>query len=281
MGDKASPMDFSLIFFISFCGGMASVYFLKRIPDVPSEKTGGTASPYPVPWRAIWNYRPFQKLLYLNLAWIVVSSTTPIYSVVMLRESQCLTEGEIVNIMAAGFVGGITGLWTLGHVTDRFGSKPVMLIALFAQSALMAGWSLLGWRFLPFHYAIIATLVFFSGLAASCFGVAYMRRLMGVVPEKGRSHFFALLFGVSSLVMAGMPLLWGIGIDFASHLLESRERGVLSGCATLFCLSSFLSLMLPFYLHSMPEEKSRHFDELLREIFIAVPYRAFNRLLGH
>lgn len=68
LGPRPAPWQFAVIFAFSAVMGLASLVFLKRIPEgeTPEQARASTTS---VPWLEIARYGPFRKLLRMNIAW--------------------------------------------------------------------------------------------------------------------------------------------------------------------------------------------------------------------
>ncbi len=277
LGNEPASGRFSLVFLFSASMGAMSLVFLKRIPDIPtgfSEITSRT----PVPWRAIASHPPFQKLLWFNIGWSVAFGGMTTFAVVFLKAKAGLSERDILIANSTYFLGGLGSLWLVGTRLDRFGSKPVIAFGLFVWLIILMGWLALagGWHAPGRTDALV--LQFLMGLAAVLITMANTRLAMAIVPEMGRSHFFALFSVVGSLTLGISPVLWGVlidalqGIKFNWHGFEWNQFSVFfaaAGGAFVFTLA------LCQQLH---EPSAERMQVLLREILLEPPQRLWLRI---
>lgn len=212
MQGHVDPWEFAIVFLISALGGSASLFFIRRIPDVPmSEAT--SLSAHPVPWIAMLRYSPFQRLLVFNLLFMVVIGSLSVFTVEYLREFRHFTDGLVLVLSAVAFVGPILSLMLTARVIDGVGSKPILRLALGGFAVVLAGWLLIAGGVLPCSMAIVAALNFLTGLCAANFNVANTRIMMATMPEVGRNHFFALFTVITSLGLGAAPVMWGVTLD--------------------------------------------------------------------
>lgn len=277
LGNHPSSVRFSAVFFFSALMGAASLFFLKRIPDVPtgfSESKSRT----PVPWRAIAGHPPFQKLLAFNIGWAIAFGGMTTFAVVFLKAKAGLTERDILIANSAYFLGGLSSLWLVGGRLDRFGSKPVITFGLFVWLVILGGWLALagGWHTPGRIDAFV--LQFLMGLAAVLITMANTRLAMAIVPAMGRSHFFALFSVVGSLTLGISPVLWGLLID-ALHGLRFNWHGFEWNQFSAFFAAAagvfLLTLALGRRLH---EPSAARMEVLFREMLFEPSQRLWLRL---
>jgi len=98
-----------------------------------------------------------------------------------------------------------------------------------------------------------------------------------LVPEMGRSHFFALYSVVANLTLGLTPILWGLVIDaFGDHAV--RWQGIELNRFSFFFLAVLVVFAVTLVLcRRLDEPKARDIDELLREI-LQSPQRLWLRL---
>ncbi|HUR47172.1 MAG TPA: MFS transporter [Candidatus Saccharimonadales bacterium] len=270
------PWQFSLLFLFSALMGATSLVFLKRIPEGVSDEDESN-SKAPVPWGAIFRYKPFQKLLWMAMSWAVAYGGLTAFTVVYLKTEAGLSEGHILLLNSVFFLGGLCSL-ILGSRLDRLGSKPVLTFAFLAWLLIIAGWTLLAGRFLNLTLSLILCLQFVMGLCASLVSMSNTRLAMAIAPPMGKNHFFAL-FSVSSNVTLGLaPILWGVMID-AVGPAQIQSLGVEWNRYSLFFLCSGATLLgaLGFCLR-LHEPEAASLEQLLHELLIQSPHRVWVRL---
>lgn len=276
LGAQPNPWQFSVVFAFSAVMGMASLVFLKRIPE------GGTpdevaASSTAVPWRALAGHRPFRRLLRLNVAWSAAYGGLTAFIVAYLKTEAGLDERSILLFTAAMFLGGLGGLAWFGPQLDRVGSKPVLGVAFGFWLAIMGGWALLSGRAFELRWSAVVILQLLMGFAIAVVNMANLRLAMSVIPAMGRSHFFALFSVVGNLTQGVAPVLWGLLID----AMGSRRfplAGIEINRFSVFFLVVWgvfgVALVLSRWLE---EPAARPMDELLRDLMRS-PIRAWFRI---
>ncbi len=128
IGGPTNESTFALVFLISGLGGVASLLFLGRLPDVPV----GEAMPYGsmrVPWREMLAYQPFRQLLIFNVIYAAVLGSLSVFAIEFLREASTFDVTAVLQLSALSFLGALVALPFCGRVVDAIGSKPLMRIA--------------------------------------------------------------------------------------------------------------------------------------------------------
>ena len=277
LGENASAGRFSGLFVFSALMGGTSLFFLKRIPEgqTPEEIR---ASNTLVPWREIAGYAPFRKLLRLNIAWSVAFGGLGAFTVAWLKTEAGMKEGPILLVTSTAFIGGLSSLWFLGPRLDRLGSKPVLTFSILTWLVIVAVWLALAGGVLAPEHSLLLLLQFLMGLAAALVNMANVRLAMAIIPAMGRSHFFALFSVVGSLVLGLSPVLWGLMID-ALHGTKLHWLGVEWNRFSLFFAAVMVMLIVALALcRRLDEPEAASMEDLLRDILIETPQRAWVRL---
>lgn len=212
MAGKVDPWEYCLVFLLSAFSATASLFVLRRIPEVPpSEKKARNSQK--VPWRAMLAYPPFRELIIFNLLFMSVVGSLGVFTVEYLREVGHFDVSSVMYISAFSFVGALIALPFTGRIVDQTGSKPLMRFATAIFSAVIFLWFLAAANVVPTSMALIAALNVFSGIASANFNLANARITMATMPEMGRNHFFALFTVITSLGLGAAPVMWGLTLD--------------------------------------------------------------------
>jgi MFS family permease len=276
LGHEAASWQFAVLFAFSAVTGAVSLVFLKRIPDVAPPGREG-ASREPVPWLAIWRYAPFQKMLQMNMAWSVAYGGVGTFTVAYMKSEAGLADGSIMVVTGLAFVGGLAGLTYFESRTDRLGSKPVLTFCLVYWIGIMLGWFLLAAGVIRPRLGLVLLIEMLMGFAYALVNINNTRLAMVLVPELGRSHFFALYSVIANLTLGLAPVLWGLVIDaFGTHTLH--WQGMELNRFSFFFLAVLVVFAVTLVLcRRLDEPKARNIDELLREI-LQSPQRLWLRL---
>jgi len=278
LGSNPSHFQFSLIFVFSAIMGATSLSFLKRIPDGPgptaSQSSGGR-----IPWLEMARYRPFKKLLVLNLAWSAAYGGMTAFTVAYLKSEAGLSEGTILYVTSVMFLGGLVSPW-FGTRMDRLGSKPVMTFAFSGWLLICTGWALLAGGIFHAGWPLILSLELAMGLGAAMFNMSNVRLAMAISPEMGRNHFFAIFSVVANVSLGISPVLWGLMID-VFHGLNTRTGPFEWNRYSLFFSATGLMFVVVLACsRKLEEPAAANVQKLIREIVIGSPYRMWVRLFG-
>lgn len=212
MDGKVDPWEYSLVFGISAFGQLVSLYFLRRIPDVPAGEVSRRSS-QSVPWRAIVAYKPFLTLVWFNVLFMGIIGGLGVFTVEYLKNTAGLSASLIMVLSSAAFIAAMLSLPFTSMTIDHVGSKVILRLALGIFGFAIAGWCLVAGSVLPPSMGIVATLTFCGGLAGANFNIANIRMAMSIMPVMGRNHFFALFTVIASLGLGLSPILWGLILD--------------------------------------------------------------------
>lgn len=276
LGDHPKAWQFATLYFVSGINGVISLYFLKRIPDVPVPEEVRT-SRQAVPWLAMLKHPPFKKLLIMNLGWSLAYGGIGAFTVAFLKAETTMTEKTILVVSSVFFLGALMSLW-FGRRMDKLGSKPVMVFSSLLWLMILSIWLLLAGKYLAPDPMIILGLQFCMGLGASVFNMSNIRLAMVVTPEMGRNHFFALYSVVANLSLGLSPIFWGIIIDgFAD--LDRTLHGFNWNRFSVFFLGAAIMYMFTIFLKArLDEPAAKPVEDLVREMFISSPQRMIARV---
>lgn len=115
------------------------------------------------------------------------------------------------------------------------------------------------------------------GLLAAAVSMANNKLAMGIVPEMGRNHFFAIFSVVSNVTLGLAPIAWGVLID-AMGPRAPRLFGLQWNRYTVFFGGAAVAfLILLGVIQRLHEPRAASMQALLREILIQSPQRFWLR----
>ncbi|MBL9170222.1 MAG: MFS transporter [Verrucomicrobiales bacterium] len=278
LGSNPPEWRFAVLFGFSALMGAISLSFLKRIPDVeppPEEKT----SRQPVPWGAIVEFIPFQRLLWFAVAWAFAYGGVTVFIVAFLKHLGAFTEQQIMLITATTFIGALSSLGMLGERLDRLGSKPVLMVAQLLGLLMLVGWTLVAGAVIKPGVIFVSLLTMVAGLSGAVVQMANTRLVMAIAPKMGRSHFFALFSVVSNVSLGIAPLFWGLLIDL-NRQTQVRAAGLEWNRFTLFFAAAAGVMGVAILVcRRLQEPQASGMETLLKEVLIDSPQRLVLRLL--
>jgi MFS family permease len=274
---KQSRHAFAIAFLVSFVAGIFSLFFLKKMPDVPVPPS--SQSQEKVPWLKMLFYPPFFKLMRYNLVMNSAFAAAGVFWMSVLREDFHWSSSEILQMAAGSTFTAIVTLWFFGKMIDRVGSLPLLNFAGLVVIFNFLTWFLAASHLLPFHHLLIVLSVVSGGIGGPLFNLANTRSVMATVPEMGRSHFFALYSVLNSLTLGILPIVWGIILDGLRTFHWHCGRFDLDNY-TLLYFWLILTILAGFrLLAALSESRALSNEEFFRELLVDTPSRAITRLL--
>ncbi len=270
--------SYALVFATSFVTALISILFLRRIPDVPVPAR--SASREKVPYREMLLYPPFLKLLIYNAVLLFAQAGSGVFWIPFLRDTFGASDAFILGMMVAWSIIMTISLWTIRHLIDRAGSRPLLAVSTGCYALHLSLWGALAAGVLPFHYGTLGAIQLTSGIAISLFNLANTRLVMSTVPAMGRSHFFALYTVVTSLVLGVFPVFWGILVDSLAGWHASTGRWQWNHYSVLYYVLVGIVLAALATLKAVREPRAMSTDAFLRELLVETPSRAISRLLA-
>jgi MFS family permease len=270
------PWQFAILFAFSAVMGAVSLTFLNRIPDAEmSEEV--RASKGRVPWLEMLRYPPFRTLLRALVGYSIAYGGLTAFTVAFLKAETGLSEGQILLVTSAAFLGGLSSLWLLGSRLDHLGSKPVLTFCFAGWVAVLGGWICLSGGVFPVKLVSVLVLQFLMGLLAALIQMAITRLAMAVIPVMGRNHFFAIYSTVGNVTLGLAPIGWGLLID-AVGVRAPVWLGLAWNRYTIFFAGAALAFTVTLALaRRLHEPEAASMEDLLREILIQSPQRFWIR----
>ncbi|NBR63753.1 MAG: MFS transporter [Verrucomicrobia bacterium] len=268
-----NPASFGVLFGASLVLAAGSLLYLRKIPDAPTQGTGGSEE---VPWKAMLGHPPFRQLVIFHAVVMLAMSGGGLFFVPFARDQfQCSDSLFLILHLMWGTVFVLTSL-RAGRWLDRMGSRPVLFLCVVVMGIHWLGWGAVAAHLLPFSWGTFAFQQATAGIGLALYNSAHMRLLMGIVPAMGRSHFFAL-FSVAGSVVAGLaPLGWGLSADaLAGFRIGTGVQ--LNGFVILYATIALIMIPALILLGRVQEARAASTEELIRELVLETPWRSITR----
>jgi MFS family permease len=269
---------FGLALVLSFFSAMVSLYFINRIPDVTVP--AGSKNSEPVPWAEMFRYAPFQKLLLYNIVYQSAMAAGGVFWIPFLRDNFGLTSSNLLVMAACTNTCIVITLLGFGALADRVGSRPLLVLAAFGHMIHFAGWGLVAARVLPCSLPVMAWQTVTAGFSGALFNLARWRLTMSLVPEMGRSHFFAMFSVAENLTLGFLPILWGVILDAILRLHVKWHFWEWNAYSVLYLVLSFTVFGGWLLLRRVPETRAMSTEDFLHEMLVKMPTRGLSRWLG-
>jgi MFS family permease len=276
---EAHPGNFSFLFLLSACAATLSLFFIRRIPDVPIEDQI-RGSGQPVPWLEILRHPPFSKLLIFNVIYNWVVGGLAAFAIGFLQSRAGFSDGAILACSLLSFVGASVSVLSFGELLNQTGSKPILRIAIVCYLWAVLCWVLLSSNLLFSSKSIVAIIYFVLGIAGGLFSIANTRIAMDTMPVMGRNHFFSLFTVFSSLSLGLAPICWGIFLDLLAHFETRIGAFEVNRYSLYFSLLVVLVIITFVLANPLIEKKGQPFSLALRDAVIYSRLRLFTRFLN-
>jgi MFS family permease len=269
--------SFALLFLVSFGIGMLSLHYLKRIPDVPVPES--SRSREPVPWSAIIRYKPFQRLVVYDLVVLTAYAAGGLLILPMCRDKFGLSDASFLMVPVITGTVFIPCLHFFGKLVNATGSRPFLFCSSGIHAFHFLVWGLVAAGLIPFGWPTITFQSVTWSVGAALFNIANTRLAMTTVPALGRSHFFAVFTVSQSIVMGLAPIAFGITVTSLKGWQAFTGPFEWDRFSVLYLVCSAIMLSSFFALRHVAELKAMTTEEFLRELFIATPAKALDRVL--
>ncbi|MGE3309868.1 MAG: MFS transporter [Limisphaerales bacterium] len=265
---------FGAIFAAAGLMRLVGLYFLLRMRFPPQ-----VMEPHQQPERfgdylAVFQSRDYLWLVAFVGFWgLALNIGMPFYSVYVLRELP-LTIRDLTVFTTLATLGGLLALPTWGLLSDRFGSKPVMLACAFLWVAsALPSWLFAG----PAHHVHLYVTYFVVGAVTAGFQLCQFNLMVKMIPARSKAPYISVFLATTSLLTALGPLIGAqLLMNIPNSLGEFLGQPILR-FHVVFAGSLVLCLFATHLLQSMREPEERPLSELVR---VMRTMREFNPVLG-
>jgi MFS family permease len=270
--------SFGIVFAISAVSAFVSLFFLRRIPDVPVEKI--VANPHPLPWREMLFYPPFFKYIRYNVVVNVALGVANVFWVLFFRAFLHVSEAN--TLLVACGINVVLGLSLLfiTPLVDRAGNKQVLTLSGIFLACNFIGWACVAAGLLPFNRLLLGVQIFTAGAGAALWNLANVRYVMAIIPVMGRPHFLALYSVASNVTFGLVPLVWGPIMDGLGSWRVAWGAWVWNSYSLLYVTLAVTTLLGLAMVPGLVEPKSMTWEVFIRELFVETPSRAVSRLIS-
>ena len=266
---------FGAIFSAAAGARMIGLYFLLRMKFPPSvTELRRQASPLST-FTAVFRDLNFVRLLlFTGLFGFCLYLGWPFYSVYVLKELP-LTVGDLTILTTLSTFGGLVSLKTWGHLSDRFGNKPIMLTSALVWLLVAA----VSWLFSgPRHYGHLYANYFITGFMMAGFQqLGQFNLMIKMVPPENKAHYISVYFSFTNMLVAAGPLLGGVILHSLPADAGNLFGQPLTRYHVLIVGSLALCLLSLHLLQTVREPAERPVKELVQ---VMRNMREFNPVLG-
>lgn len=218
LGPDPDLTRFMILIAAGIVFGIASVWISTKIPGgAPIPGDPAAASSYR---EMVGAARDTNFVYYLAGIGLVTVATVPLVSFVPLymKEQVGLSSDQVVWLETGLLLGGLVSSLLWGWLADRYGSKPVMISAVYLLPLLPLAWLLMP-RHTPWSLYVALAIALGQGLINTGWTIGSGRLLfVGVVPGPKRSAYMALYYAWAGIAGGLGQLLGGWLVDRTAAL---------------------------------------------------------------
>lgn len=250
---------YALLFALGGLFGLVSTAFLVLTPHAPPAPPPDNRGVLRLVWATLKERRNRQLVTALGLVSATVSVALPFTAVYLLR-GVGYSFLWVTGLVLVGQLAYVAGLRGWGHLSDRFGNRPILLISLGIAVVALFGWAL-AWS--EGGYGLLAYLVglhFLTGFALGGVDLTYSNILLKGAPEATAPAYLAAM-GLTRAFVGGVATVaagaaWqavGEGVLATFHPWASAVWAV-RGFHLLAFASGLVGLLALIALRGIEEE---------------------------
>ncbi|MEZ4734606.1 MAG: MFS transporter [Caldilineaceae bacterium] len=151
---------------------------------------------------------------------LIIVGFTPLLSFLPLfmRQVVGLSESNVVRLPIGALAGGLLAGYLWGWASDRYGSKPVMMVGLAIRLLLPLLWFLLP-HHSPWSLYLALGIAVLQGIGDVGWVIGSARLLfVNVVPSAQSTEYMALYYALAGIITGASQLLGGWALDAMSGL---------------------------------------------------------------
>lgn len=270
--------SYGLVFFISVLSAFVSLYFLRRVPDVPVEKI--VSNHQPLPWKEMFFYPPFFRYIRYNVIINLAMGASGAFWVRYFEAFLHISESNVLYIACGTNLVLVMALFLITPLIDRTGNKQVLTLSGILLALHFFGWGSVASGLVPFNWTMIVIQAITSGFGIALWNLANVRMVMGIVPVMGRPHFLALYSVAANMTVGVVPLLWGPVMDYLEHWHVSWGIWNWNSYSLLYSALTFTIIIGVAVLQTLDEPKKMTWDVFMSELLVKTPSRAVSRVIG-
>jgi len=271
---------YSIVFCISWAAGICSAYILAKVPDrrpsdVSSREPLGLKAMRPIVQR-VWAYKPYRRIIRFGVLHSFAYMAFPGFLVLYLRNEVGWTDGIVLIVSSAMTLGIMLTSVTMGQLSDRVGSRPLMRLATLGMMGVLAFWILCTLGVIHPGYAEAGLVYLLSGFLVSAQTVPQIRLALASCPGE-EITVGVMIYQVALSLSGGIaPMLWGFALKAMRPAMSSGDPGVSYPFTVLFGFSLFLLAGVQVLLSRIPEPKAMPTGKFLVQMFWGWPLRVLS-----
>ena len=199
---------------MSFITSANSTDTLRRCPPGEPPNADGPQESLRVVVRRVWANDDYRRLVRFAMANSFALGAVSGFNVLFLREIVGFSEGRVVLLTTAGFIGSMGGAFMLSRYLDYTGSRPVMRTAGFGHVAFFVFLSLFAALGPTQNLPLLIVAIALGGVIGNASGVATGRLILNTCPREDLTVAMALSQVGQALSSGISTVAWGFLLEW-------------------------------------------------------------------
>lgn len=272
---------FMLLMAVGIVIGLVSVWVYARVPgsSMPSATTQRTGNIQEM--RRTLRNRNFVLFL-VALGLVTIGGTAVISFVPLFMTTQVgLSDGNVVMLSVATYLGALASSYWWGWVADRYGSQPIMQFSIFLTLLLPLAWFLMP-QHSPLSLLIAFIIAFVAGVATLAWQISWVRYLyVNVMPAENSTPFSAVYYAWFGFVSGIGPLLVGQMLRVTKNLQADFWLFHIDAYTPVFAFSAILLMAGLMTVPQLSSSDATPFRRLAGMFLRGNPIRALESLVQY
>jgi MFS family permease len=266
--DHAVGIDrFTSLFIVGLVCGLLAVFSYAMLPgETPAKPDEKGRSRVDEMRHALHNRNFVQFLLILavvTLGGSVGGSFVALYA----NEQIGLSSGNVILLTIGASIGALISSYPLGWATDRYGSRPVMVLGLISSLVGPIGWLLMP-RNSSLGIPLAMLLSFLVTLAGTAWGAGSGRYLfVNAVPADQKTGYMAVWYAWNAIIGGCGPLIAGWFLHQLSGLNLNLSGMAIDPYTPLFAFNIVTLIIGAFFAHRVQDDEALPLRVVLRMLF--------------
>ena len=238
--DHAQGVErFTILFIVGLAAGIIAVVCYAMLPGGAPVQVDSDHTSRADEMRHALHNRNFTQFL-LTLALITLGGSIGSSFIALYANEQIgLSSGNVVLLTIGASIGALISSYPLGWATDRYGSRPVMVIGLAASLIGPIGWLIMP-RHSPLGLVFAMLLSFLGTLAGTAWGAGSGRYLfVNAVPIDKKTGYMAVWYAWNAIIGGCGPLIAGGLLHVLANMNSNLLGFTIDAYTPLFAFNIF------------------------------------------
>lgn len=266
----SNTVAFGTLFGIASVFGVLSFVCLLRQAEPPMRRTEGGA---PRGLRALIGFyrQPFRDagyrrlLEFSGLFSLGQFIAAPFYTVYALR----VLNLDYVWLQVFGAISSLAALISMpvwGRLSDKFGAKPLLAIAVAGTATLPLGWVVTSCERPVLTLVMLIINHLLGGLFWAGVGLVSFNLLIASTPSEGKSVYVGAMAAVTGLIGGLAPVLGGVVVSALENVHLAVAGWNIGPYRTLFVINAIIRFLTLAFLRRVPGEEAASPREVIAQI---------------